>query len=106
MSPEGRVRVLVRSRRVPARTITISRPIMSAGLIVGTQTTTAVVYETSYDDNHSRAIQAAKKLSCNLDLDFEIVDRSRSNPLMRMISALVGRQTESPSLTVEPLSRV
>ncbi len=107
MSPEGKVRVLVRSKRVPARTVTINRPIVSAsGLIVGMQKTMGVVYDTSYDDQHRRAIQAAKKLSCNLDLELEIVDRSRSNPLMRLISALARRQPDSPSLTVEPLSRV
>lgn len=107
MSPEGKVRVLVRSRRVPVRTVTISRPIVSVGgLIVGTQTTSAIVYDTSYDDQHSRAIRAAKKLSCNLDLDFEIVDRSKSNPIRRLISALAGGQSRSPSLTVEPLSPV
>jgi hypothetical protein len=107
MSPEGKVRVLVRSKRVPVRIVTISRPTVSVGgLMVGTQTTRAFVYDTSYDDQYRRAIHAAKKLSCNLDLDFEIVDRSRSNPIRRLISALAGGHSGSPSLTVEPLSTV
>ena len=107
MSPEGKVRVLVRSKGVPVRTFTTSRPIVSAGgLILGTETFTGVVYDTSYDDKNRRAIQAAKELSCNLDLEFEIVDRSKSNPMRRLIYALAGGQSGSPSLTVEQLSPV
>jgi hypothetical protein len=103
MSPDGKVRVLVRSRNVPTRTITFSRPIISlSGLPMGTQTSRAVVFETSFDEHNRKAIREAKKLSCNLDLALEIIDRSKLNPLRRIISAFAGPQSHSPSLVITP----
>ena len=51
MSPDGKVRVIVTSRKVPIRTIELRRPLYSqSGLLVGTQTSQAGLYENSFDD--------------------------------------------------------
>ena len=101
MRPDGKVRVLVRSRNVPVRTVMFTRPIISiSGLSVGTQTSTAVVFESSYDEHDRRAISEAKKLSCNLNLAFEIIDRSKLGPLRRIVSAIAGSPSRTPSLVL------
>ena len=105
MSPDGKVRVLVRSRKVPTRTIELRRPLYSqSGVMVGTQISQAVLYENSFDVSHQRAIEEAKKLSCNLGLDLEVVDRSTWNPLRRIVSALSGSHTPRPSVVLTPPS--
>ena len=107
MSSDGKVRVIVTSRKVPIRTIELRRPLYSqSGLLVGTQTSQAVLYENSFDDSHLRAIEEAKKLSCNIGLDLEVVDRSTWNPLRRVVSALLSRHATSPSVVLTPLSGV
>ena len=105
MSTDGRLRVFVRSRKVPVRTIEFSRPLYSAsGVLVGMQTSRALLYAQTFDDSHRKAIEEARKLSCTLGLEFEVVDKSRSNPLRRIIYALAGDRSAEPSLALTPLS--
>jgi hypothetical protein len=105
MSPEGRVQVFVRSRKVPVRRIAIQRPVYSSsGLIVGTQIHYAIVYDTALDYSHQRAIEEARKLSCNLGLDLEVIDRTAANPLRRLVSAVRGGRTPQPILSLSPPS--
>jgi hypothetical protein len=89
MSQQGKIRIEVSSRTVPARIINVTRPVFSTtGSRLGDQTKTMVVYETSLDDSHRRAVQEAKRMSCSLGLDLEVVDRAKSGIIGRMASAL------------------
>jgi hypothetical protein len=107
MSQEGKVSVVVQSRRVPVRTVMYSRPIYSpTGLIFGNQTQHAVVYDMAFDESHARAIKEAKRLSCDLDLDFEVIDRSKFSPLRRFLSRIAGGPQPQPSLVLAPNSSV
>lgn len=91
MTPEGKVRVLVRSKKVPLRTFEVRRPVYSSsGVLLGSQTDHGVLYATSLDDSHAKAIEEGRKLSCNLGLELEVVDRSGLNPFRRVFSALSG----------------
>jgi hypothetical protein len=101
MSSEGRVRVLVESRSVPTRTIEFYRPIYSpTGLLVGSERSSAVVYEPSYDSSHERAIEEGRKLSSDLGLGLEVVDKSRWNPVRRLVSALATGSARRPTLVL------
>lgn len=104
MTPEGKVRVLVRSKKVPLRTFEVRRPLYSSsGVLLGSQTARGVVYGTSLDDSHAKAIEEGRKLSCNLGLELEVVDRSSMNPLRRVLSAVSrGSQGASLVLTAAP----
>ncbi|MDA4125470.1 MAG: hypothetical protein OK438_08535 [Thaumarchaeota archaeon] len=107
MSPYGKVSVLVKSRRVPVRTVTLVRPIYSSsGLFLGSQTQQAVVYDTAFDESHAKAIREGRRLSCNLSLDFEVVDRSKVSPFRRLLSRFARSAEEGPSLVLSPSSAV
>jgi hypothetical protein len=102
MSAEGSVRVVVASKRSPVRTVNLVRPIYSpTGVLLGSQSSVAVLYGSTLDTSHVRAIKEARRLSCNLGLKLEVVDRSSSNPLRRLISGLVRRRAPA-SLILSP----
>lgn len=99
MSPEGKVQVLVRSRRVPIRTADFSQPMFSpSGVFIGTRNNRLVIYGSSLDQGQERAIQEGRRLSCKLDFDLEVVDRASRGFLSRMMS--LGRRTARPAVVV------
>jgi hypothetical protein len=102
MSPEGKVKVVVRSRRVPIRTADFSQPMFSpSGVFMGTRNNRLVVYGTSLDPDQKRAIQEGRGLSCRLDLDLEVVDRGKSGIFGRILS--LGRPAPTrPTIVVSP----
>jgi len=103
VSPDGTIRVFVSSRKVPARRIAIHRPVYSpSGVVLGTQTNYSVVYEKELADSHQRVIEEAKKLSCNLGLTLEVIDRSISSPFRRLISTITGGRTPQLVLSFNP----
>lgn len=105
MSPDGKVKVVVRSRRVPVRTVDVRVPVFStSGVFMGTRSNRLVLYGSALDDNHKRAIEEGQKLSCSLGLDLEVVDASKSGLFRRMLSLLGLGGSELPALTVAPLS--
>ncbi len=103
MTTEGRVRVVVRSRKVPVRTVAVNHPIYSSsGTSLGSQTTCGLVYETVLDPRHLRAIEEGRKLSCDLGLELEVVDVSKVNPVRRVLSRLTGGDGLGPSVILTP----
>ena len=102
MSGSGKVKVLVNSKRIPVRTLRTTRPIFSySGVPLGNQESVGVLYGSSISDSDLRAIDEAKKLSCNLGLDLEIIEMSTVNPLRRLISAITGTNS-GPSVVLIP----
>jgi hypothetical protein len=100
MSRGGQVRVLVESRQVPVRVLEFQRPVFSAsGLLMGTETSRGLVYATSLDDSHRKAIEEGKRLSRNLGLDLKVVDRKNLNPLRRLFSG-ISSVDPKPSLVL------
>jgi hypothetical protein len=103
MKSEGKVRVLVRSRKVPVGTIFHSQPVYSAsGVLVGSKPSRFVLYGRSLDDDHRRTIEEAQKLASNLGLGLEVVDESRSGPLSRLLSRFARSGPWYPSIVVSP----
>ena len=102
MSTDGKVSVLVKSRRVPVRTLSLQRPIyLPSGLMVGSQLQRVVVYGTALDPSQAQAIKEGKRLSCSLDLDFEVIDSSKASPFRRLFMRLSGAGPQ-PSLILVP----
>ena len=89
---DGRsVRVLVRSRRVPIRTTVVRTPVyFPFGTLVHTATRQEVVYESVYDEPQRRAIEEARRLSCNLGLKLRVVDATKSGVFNRFLSTVLG----------------
>lgn len=89
---DGRsVRVLVRSRRVPVRTTVVQTPLyFPFGRLVQTAPRQEVVYESVYDEPQLRAIDEARRLSCNLGLQLRVVDATKSGVFNRFLSTMLG----------------
>lgn len=106
MKAEGRVQVVVRSRRVPVGTISRTEPIYSAsGVLVGSVPTQFVLYGRALDEEHRRAIDEGQRLACNLGLEFEVVDESKTGLFRRMLSFLGGNGSGNASVVVSPSTR-
>lgn len=102
MSAEGSVRVVVASKRSPVGTVSLERPIYSpSGVRLGNQTSVAVLYGNTLETSHQNAIKEARRLSCSLGLKLEVVDRSSSNPLRKLVSGL-GRRRTPASFVLNP----
>ncbi len=103
MSPDGKVRVVVKSRRVPSRTFDFSEPVYSPiGMRMGTKSNRLVVYDYVLDEEHRRAIEEGHKLACDLGLDLEVVDRTRSGLFRRVLSSFGRGRSGEPSIEVRP----
>jgi len=106
MNPEGKVRVVVRSRRVPTGTVDFREPIYSgstAGLLVGARVSRLVLYNNILDERHRKAIEEGNRISQSLGLQLEVVDASRQGILRRMLSSLGRHRLGGPTLLVAPL---
>ncbi len=100
MKAEGKVQVVVRSRKVPIDTISYTRPVYSmSGVLIGSQPHRLVLYGTRLDDEHSRAIEEAKKLASSLGMGLEVIDESRSGFFSRFLARL-GGNGRSPAVRV------
>jgi hypothetical protein len=103
MKPEGKIQVLVRSRKVPVGTFLRTEPVYStSGLLVGYTPITRVLYATSLDQAHRKTIEEAQKLASSLGLGLEVVDESRSGIFARLFSRLNRNGSRYPSVVVSP----
>jgi hypothetical protein len=103
MNPEGKVQVVVRSRRVPIGTVLRTEPVYSlSGLLVGYRPIRSVLFGTSLDEDHRRTIEEAQKLAHSLGMGLEVVDESKSGLLSRFRSALGRGVFRYPSVVVSP----
>lgn len=109
MISEGKVRVVVRSRKVPIGTIDFREPIYSgstAGLLVGARRNRLVLYGSVLDEQHRRAIEEGDRISRSLGLQLEIVDASKQGILRRLLSSLGRATPHGPTLVVAPFHSV
>ncbi len=103
MKPEGKVQVLVRSRRVPIGTISHTKPIYSmSGVHLGSVPSRLVLYGTSLDEEHQHTVDEAQKLACSLGLGLEVVDETKSGLLGWVMSGLGLGGSRSPKVIVSP----
>ena len=101
----GKVRVVVKSRRVPVRTVNVAVPTFSSsGVYMGTKSSNVVLYDSALDAEHARAVKEGRRLSCDLGLDLEVVDESRHGLLRRALSVLGLSGSGRPSFVVSPSS--
>jgi hypothetical protein len=101
---EGKVQVVVRSRKMPAETIELNLTRMSyPGTLVAKQRNRAILYRDVLDDEHRRAIQEGRRLADELGLRLEVVDESRSSFFRRVLSSLGRGSPSSPKLVITPV---
>jgi hypothetical protein len=99
---EGKVQVVVRSRRVPSRLIYVNRlQITYSGLWLGGDGGRVVLYESILDDEHKRAVEEGKRLADQLGLELEIIDESKSSLIKRALASF-GRRLQSSKLVITP----
>jgi len=105
MSPQGKVKVVVRTRKIPVGTVDISTPTFSAsGVFIGMMTKRAVLYDSSLDLEHQRAIDEGRKLSASLGLPLEVVDTSKGSLFSRALASLGGNGSRRPGIMVAPFT--
>lgn len=85
MSVGGRVRIVVKSRRVPSRVIEVNT---AHYLLFGNhflESKRVVLYEWVLDDEYLKMIDEGRRLACALGLGVEIVDCSKLSLFRRML---------------------
>jgi len=106
MIKDGKIRVIVRSRRVPSGTLDLTEPVYStSGMLMGTRRNRLVTYDDVLDDAHKKAIEEGRRLSCDLGLDLEVVDAARRGILGRVRSSLGRGHGRGPTLEITPSSK-
>jgi len=103
MSSEGKVRVVVRSRKVPADVVEFHQTVYSpSGIPMGTVRNRQVLYRYVLDEDHQRTIEEASELARRLCLELEVVDSGKQGLLGRLLSSLGRRGARNPTIVVSP----
>ena len=102
MSSDGKVRVLVKSRKVPAGMVQLQQTTYMLSGIPTTRTDRRVLYDYVLDDDHQKAIEEARKLARALSLDLEIVDSARRGFFGRLLGSLGRGGAGNPTIEVSP----
>ena len=103
MSSNGRVQVVVRTRKVPVGVTLLSTPNYTmSGVSMGTTTRRAVLYGTRLDESQIEAIREGRRLSRRLGLDLEVVDVSRFGPFRKLLSLVGWGASSAPAFLVAP----
>ena len=105
MSFGSRVKVVVKSREVPVGRVDVSVPSFApSGVFVGMHTRRVVLYGTSLDTEHQKAIEEGRRLSETLGLPLEIVDASKSGFFERIRGLFGWRGLDRPAIVVAPFT--
>jgi len=105
MNQDGKVRVVVRSRRAPARLFEQSQTMYTpSGIPMGRMSNRSVLYDYVLDEDHLRTIEEARKLARSLCLDLEVVDSGKQGLFGRLLSSFGRRGANPPSVVVSPPS--
>ena len=103
MSRYGKVKVVVKSRRVPVATIARTEPIFTtSGVLLGYKPSTMVLYGERIPEEDQRTIAEAEKFACSLDLELEVVDKSKSGFRTWLASLILRNGSKYPSVVVAP----
>ncbi|HUI22814.1 MAG TPA: hypothetical protein VLY82_00295 [Nitrososphaerales archaeon] len=103
MSSEGKVRVLVKSRRVPTAVVRLQQTTyLLSGIPMATRTDHKVLYDYVLDEDHRKAIEEARKLAGSLSLDLEVVDSGKQGFFARLMSSLGRGGAGNPTIEVSP----
>jgi len=103
MSSDGKVRVVVRSRKVPDSVVVFNQTMYSpSGIPMGTRMNRQVLYRYVLDEDHERTIEEASKLARRLCLDLEVIDSGKQGLVGRLMSSLGRRSASNPTVVVSP----
>ena len=99
MSSDGKVRVVVKSRRVPSGMVQLRQTTyLFSGIPMTTRTDHRVLYDYILDENHQRAVEGARKLADSLSLGLEVVDSGRQGFFGRLLSSLGRGGAGNPTI--------
>lgn len=103
MNSFGKVRVHVKSRKVPAGMVQLHQTTyLLSGIPITTRTVHKVLYDYVLGEDHQRAIEEARRLAGSLCLDLEVIDSGKQGFFSRMLSTLGRGGGEGPSIEVTP----
>ena len=103
MSSDGRVRVVVRSRRVPVDVVEFHQSLYSpSGIPMGIRTHRQVLYAYVLGEDHQRTIEEAAKLARSLCLGLEVIDSGKNGFFRRLLLSLGRSGANTPSIVVSP----
>jgi hypothetical protein len=81
----GKLRVFVRSRKVPVGLTEFSMPTVTGSWILSQSPVRAVVYANVLDDAQESLVSEAQRLACSSGLDLEVVDLGKMGVLQRIL---------------------
>ena len=103
-STNSKLQLVVRSKRVLARIERFDVPVMTQdGRVRFINKGTLKVYEYLFDKAQERALSEARELASRTGLVLEVTDLTRQNPLKRMLTFLLTRNSplwSAPNLIV------
>ena len=103
MTGQGKVQVVVKSRKVPTGTFIRNEPIFTtSGVLLGYQPRRLVLYETSLDEGQKRTVEGARRLAGSLGLELEVLDESVVGILGRLLSRFNRGSYRYPSAGAHP----
>jgi hypothetical protein len=103
LSSDGKVRVVVKSRKVPSDVVEFHQTMYSpSGIPMGTRRNRQVLYRYVLDEEHQRTIEEASELARRLCLDLEVVDSGKQGLLGRLLSSLGRRGASNPTVVISP----
>ncbi len=105
MRTEGKVQVVVKSRKVPIDEVCYTEPVYSAsGFLVSSTVRRVLLYGTTLDEEYQKAIDEGRKVSQSLGLNLEVVDAARRGVVGRILSILGFHTPGRPIVVVAPLT--
>ncbi|MDG7008454.1 MAG: hypothetical protein JRN06_09480 [Nitrososphaerota archaeon] len=103
MSPNGKVRVVVKTRRVVVGIAMVTNPMYApSGVLLGYSTNRVALFGSRLDEAHAKAIKEGRTVSSRLGLDLEVVDTSNYGPFRRLFSLVRRGALPEPALLVAP----
>jgi len=85
----GKIRAVVRSTRVPVGMTTFSLPGSIATGQAGATSVRSVIFANVLDESQRRIVDEARRVARASNLELEVVDLARQNPVRRALSRLV-----------------
>ena len=100
----GKLQLVVRSKKVLARTERFDVPVMMQdGRVSFINRGTLKVYDYLFDATQEKALREARDLACRSGMTLEVTDLTRQSPFRRIARLLLGRNSplwSAPNLIV------
>ena len=99
---KNEIRVVVESKKVPSRIVQVkySSHAGSLGLLPVSVTRSVIIYDYELDEEQSKVLDEARKLSDSSGACLKIVDLARVSGIRRVVRRIIGGGSQVPLVTI------